>query len=132
MSTCDQPDLETIWYWSIMPWKIRGHWSITSGQFSLFLGKEIGNIEKFMVACLYIHKTFLDFFSLCYCVSHTFPWGVLESPWAQRGPRSGTRDLWCRWWVGPSDPSVGGGPGRLERLPPMETRKHKGKAMSYA
>ena len=35
-------------------------------------------------------------------------------------------------WEGPSDPSVGEGPGHWERLPPTETRSHKGKAMSYA
>ena len=26
------------------------------------------------------------------------------------GPRSDTRDLWCHWWEGPSDASVGEGP----------------------
>jgi hypothetical protein len=33
---------------------------------------------------------------------------------------------------GPSDPSVGEDPGRWEHLPPMETRSHEGKAISYA
>jgi hypothetical protein len=55
-----------------------------------------------------------------------------KTPWAQGGPPSDTRDLWRRWWEGPSDPSVGEGPGRKERLPPMETKSHEGKAMSYA
>ena len=41
----------------------------------------------------------------------TSPWGVPETPWAQGGPRSDTRDLWRHWWEGPSDPSVGEGPG---------------------
>ena len=35
-----------------------------------------------------------------------------KTPWAQGGPRSDTRDLWRRWCEGPSDPSVGEGPGR--------------------
>jgi hypothetical protein len=41
------------------------------------------------------------------------------------------RDLWRRWWAGPSDPNVGEDPGHWERLPPTETRSHEGKAMSY-
>ena len=61
----------------------------------------------------------------------TAPWGVPETPWAQGRPRSDTHDLWRRWWEGPNDPSVGEGPERWERLPPMETRKHKDKAISY-
>ena len=51
---------------------------------------------------------------------------------AQGGPHSDTRDLWRRWLKGPSDPSVGDGTGRWERLLPTETRRHEGKAMSYA
>jgi hypothetical protein len=31
---------------------------------------------------------------------HTSPWGVLETPHAQGGPRSDTRDLWRWWWEG--------------------------------
>ena len=64
-------------------------------------------------------------------MSRTSPWGVLKTPWAQGGPRSDIRDLWRRWWEGPSDPSVGEGPGRWERLPPTETKSYEGKAMSY-
>ena len=33
---------------------------------------------------------------------------------------------------GPSDPSVGEGPGRWKHLLPMETKSHKGKAISNA
>jgi hypothetical protein len=33
--------------------------------------------------------------------------------------------------VGPSDPSVGEGRKHLKRLPPMWTRGHEGKAISY-
>ena len=55
-------------------------------------------------------------------LSRTSPWGVPETPWAQEGPRGDTQDLWCRWWEGP---------GRWERLPPTETRMHKGKVISY-
>jgi hypothetical protein len=58
--------------------------------------------------------------------------GMPETPREQGGPRSDTRDLWRRWWEFLSDPSVGEGPGRWERLPPAGTRSHKGKAMSYA
>ena len=58
--------------------------------------------------------------------------GISETPWAQGGPKSDTRDLWHRWWEGPSEPSVGEGPDRWERLPPTETRSHEGKVMSYA
>ena len=32
-------------------------------------------------------------------------------------------------WEGLCDPSVGEGPGRLEHLPPIETRSHKGKGI---
>ena len=32
---------------------------------------------------------------------------------------------------GRSDPSVDDGPGRWERLLPMDTKRHKGKAISY-
>ena len=63
---------------------------------------------------------------------HTSSWGVPETPWAQGGSQSNTRDLWHRWWEGPNDPSVGEGPGRWEGLPPMETRSHEGEAISYA
>ena len=45
--------------------------------------------------------------------------------------RSDTRDLWRRSSEGPSDPSVGEGPKSWDRLPPMETRMHKDKAISY-
>ena len=34
------------------------------------------------------------------------------------GTPSDTQDLWHRWWKDPSDPSVGEGLGRWERLPP--------------
>ena len=44
-------------------------------------------------------------------LSRTSPWGVLETPWTQRGPRSDTWYLWCHWWEGPSHPNVGEGPG---------------------
>ena len=64
-------------------------------------------------------------------VAHLFMRSA-KTPWAQGGPRGDTRDLWRCWWEGPSDPSVDEGPGRWERLLPMETRMHKGKAMSYA
>lgn len=41
----------------------------SSGQFSSFIGEEIGRTEKFIVACLNIfHKALLDV-SLCYYVS---------------------------------------------------------------
>jgi hypothetical protein len=65
-------------------------------------------------------------------MSHTFPKEMPETPWAQGGPRSDTRDLWRQRWEGPSDPRVGEGPGRWERLPPTVTRSHEGKAISYA
>ena len=55
-----------------------------------------------------------------------------QNTMAQGGPRSDTRVSWRHWWKDPSDPSVGEGLERWERLPPMETRIHKGKAMSYA
>ena len=61
----------------------------------------------------------------------TSPWGVPETPWAW-GTQGDTWDLWCYWWEGPSDPSVGEGLGRWERLPPTETSRHEGKAISYA
>ena len=51
---------------------------------------------------------------------------------AEGGPQSDTRDFWRHWWDGPSDPSVGEGPWHWKRLPPTETRMHKGKAISYA
>ena len=65
-------------------------------------------------------------------VLRTSPWEVPETLWAQGGPRSDTRDLWPRWWKGPSDPSVGGGPGLWERLTLTKTKRHKDKAVSYA
>ena len=40
----------------------------------------------------------------------TSPWGMPKIPWAQRGPRSDTADLWRHWWEGPSDPNVGEDP----------------------
>ena len=49
-----------------------------------------------------------------------------------RGPQSDTQYLWHWWWEGLSDPSVGGGPGRWEHLPPIGITSHEGKAMSYA
>ena len=71
--------------------------------------------------------------SLCTInLSRTSPWGVPRTSRAQGGPQSDTRDLWRRWWEGPSDLSVGEGPGRWECLPPTETRRHEGKAMNYA
>ena len=57
---------------------------------------------------------------------------IFCAPWAQGGPRSDIGDLCRRWWEGPSDPSVGQGPGRWERLPPTGTRSREGKAVSYA
>ena len=63
---------------------------------------------------------------------HTSSWVVPALPWAQEGPHRDTRDLWRHWWEGPSDSSVVEGPGRWEHLPPMETRSHKDKIMSYA
>jgi hypothetical protein len=57
---------------------------------------------------------------------------MLETPWAQGGPRSDTRDSWRRWGEGPNDPSVGEDLGRWKCLPPTETRSHKGKAISFA
>ena len=39
---------------------------------------------------------------------------------------------WRCWREDPSDPSVSEGPSRWGRLPPTETKKHKGKAMSSA
>ena len=59
-------------------------------------------------------------------VSRTYPWEKPETQWPQGGPWSDTRDLWRRWWEGPSDPSVGNGLERWERLPPLETRRHEG------
>ena len=47
-------------------------------------------------------------------------------------PGSDTRDLWRRWCEGPSDHSVGEGPGRWECHLSMETGSHEGKGMSYA
>ena len=47
-------------------------------------------------------------------------------------PRSDIQDLWRRGWEGPSDPSMGEGPERWERLPPTKTRKHKDKTINYA
>ena len=41
------------------------------------------------------------------------------------------QDLWPRWWEGPSDPSVGGGPEHWERLPPIETKRYEDKTISY-
>jgi hypothetical protein len=58
-------------------------------------------------------------------VSRTSSKGMSKTPWAQGGPRSDTRDLWRRWWEGPSDPSVGEGPRRWERLPPTGIRSHE-------
>jgi hypothetical protein len=65
-------------------------------------------------------------------LSRTSPKGMPETPWAQWRPRSDTRYLWRWWWEGPSDPSVGEGPRRWERLPPTGNRSHEGRAMSYA
>ena len=48
-------------------------------------------------------------------LSHTSPWGMPTTPWAQSEPRSDTQDLWCHWWEGPSNPSVDEGPRRWER-----------------
>ena len=48
-----------------------------------------------------------------------------------RETRSDTRNLWRHWWEGPSDPSVGEGLKRLERLPPTRTKTHEGKAIGY-
>jgi hypothetical protein len=64
-------------------------------------------------------------------MSRTSPWEVPKTPWAQGGPQSDNQNLWCRWWEGPSDPSVDEGPGRWEHLPSTEIRSHEGKAMSY-
>jgi hypothetical protein len=63
-------------------------------------------------------------------VSRTSTWGVPATPWAQEGPRSDTKDLWCHWWEGPSDHSLSEGLGCWERLPPTEIRSHEGKDMS--
>ena len=52
------------------------------------------------------------------CCAPTSPWGVPATPWAQEGPRNNTRDLWHRWWWGPSGSSVREGPGHWERFPP--------------
>ena len=60
-------------------------------------------------------------------VSRTSPWGVPTTRWVQGGSRSDTRDLWCHRWEGPSDLTVGEGPGCWKRLPPTETRNHEGK-----
>jgi hypothetical protein len=45
-------------------------------------------------------------------MSRTSPKGMSETQWAQGGSRSDTWNLWRRWWEGPSDPSMGEGPGR--------------------
>ena len=63
---------------------------------------------------------------------HMSLWGIPETPRAQGRPRSNTRDLWRCCWEGPSVPSMREGPGRWECLLPTETRKHEGKAISYA
>ena len=56
---------------------------------------------------------------------------MMPGEWVvHRGPRSDARDLWRHRWEGPSNPSVGKGPGRWEHLPPTKTGSHEGKAMS--
>ena len=64
-------------------------------------------------------------------MSHTSPWGVHTTIWAQKEHQSDTHDLWRYWWEGSSDPSVSEGPGHWECLPPTKTKIHKSKAMSY-
>ena len=57
--------------------------------------------------------------------------GMPEMPWAQGGP--GVTPGTCgAGGEGPSDPTVGEGPGCWERLPPTETRGHEGNAIIYA
>ena len=65
-------------------------------------------------------------------VAHLFK-RMPKIPWAQRGPRSDTRDIVAPVVrEGPSALSVGEGPGRWERLPPTEAKSHEDKALSYA
>ena len=69
-------------------------------------------------------------YTASFILSRTSLWGVLETPWAQGGPRTDIQDLWRHWWKGPSHLSVGKGRGHWERLPPKETRNHNGSAMN--
>jgi hypothetical protein len=63
-------------------------------------------------------------------MSHTSPWGLRTTLWAQKEPQNDTQDLLRYRWEGPSDSHVSEGPERWERLPPTETKNNKGKAMS--
>jgi hypothetical protein len=56
--------------------------------------------SDFVPECLQWHNLTLPLPVQCYTVGillRTSPKGMSETPWAQGGSRSDTRDLW-RWW----------------------------------
>jgi hypothetical protein len=51
----------------------------------------------------------------CSVVMHLFIRSTRNTMDTRGTPECHTSDLWRRWWEGPSDPSVGEGPGRWNR-----------------